>query len=256
MAVALRLLGTVRQPRRTFPFFLADATMKLNVYRSAITAGHFAQPVDRKRQTKSHILSSKYNCKCQGGTSMLISKSEYPVTEADLSNYENAHGFSFPQQYRAFMLKYNGGETPETSFRLSGVSSDIRSFYELRNGKDGLGLYEIEFHVREYLKDKMIPIAQNVFGDNIFICVAGQENGKIFFRYHDRPKRYIQVADNFQTFIQKCKSNKLGHCYTIEERIEMRKKAGNFKPPSKITLTEWQKEIDRFHQIHQEPVEL
>ena len=64
---------------------------------------------------------------------MLISKSEYSVTEAALSKYETAHGFTFPQEYRAFLLKYNGGETPETDFRLSGVSSDLVSFYELRD---------------------------------------------------------------------------------------------------------------------------
>ena len=43
---------------------------------------------------------------------MLISKSEYSVTEVALSKYETAHGFTFPQEYRAFLLKYNGGETP------------------------------------------------------------------------------------------------------------------------------------------------
>ena len=101
----------------------------------------------------------------------------------------------------------------------------------------------------------MLPIASNVFGDNIFICVEGRENGEIFFRYHDRPKRYIKLADDFRTFIQKCKSKKLGRCYTIEDRIAMRRSAGNFEPPSAIALSEWQKEIDYFNRIHQEQVE-
>ena len=186
---------------------------------------------------------------------MLISKSEYPITETELSSYEETHSFTFPQEYRAFLLKYNGGETPETDFRLSGVSSDIRFFYELRNGENGLELYEIEFRVHEYLKDKMLPIAENVFGDYVCICVDGREIGNIFFRYHDRPKRYIKLADDFRTFIQKCKSKKLGRCYTIEDRIAMRRSAGNFEPPSAIALSEWQKEIDYFNRIHQEQVE-
>ena len=169
---------------------------------------------------------------------MLISKSEYSVTEVALSKYETAHGFTFPQEYRAFLLKYNGGETPETDFRLSGVSSDLVSFYELRDDGDGLELHEIEFLVPAFLKDHMLPIASNVFGDNIFICVEGRENGEIFFRYHDRPKRYIKLADDFRTFIQKCKSKKLGRCYTIEDRIAMRRSAGNFEPPSAIALSE------------------
>ena len=60
---------------------------------------------------------------------MLISKSEYSVTEVALSKYETAHGFTFPQEYRAFLLKYNGGETPGTDFRLSGVSCDLSMSY-------------------------------------------------------------------------------------------------------------------------------
>ena len=194
---------------------------------------------------------------------MLISKSEYPVTEAGLSHYEAAHGFTFPQEYRAFLLKYNGGETPETDFRLSGVSSDLVSFYELRDGGDGLALYagsgpelyEMEFLVPDFLKDGMFPIAENVFGDHMFLCVDGRERGKIFFRYHDRPKRYIKLADDLRAFVQKCKSKKLGRCYTIDDRLAMRKCAGNFDPPSAITLSEWQKEIDHYNRIHQEPVE-
>lgn len=194
---------------------------------------------------------------------MLISKSAYPVTEAGLSHYEAAHGFTFPQEYRAFLLKYNGGETPETDFRLSGVSSDLVSFYELRDGGDGLALYEgsgpelyeMEFLVPYFLKDGMFPIAENVFGDHAFLCVDGRERGKIFFRYHDRPKRYIKLADDLRTFVQKCKSKKLGRCYTIDDRLAMRKCAGNFDPPSAITLSEWQKEIDHYNRIHQEPVE-
>lgn len=187
---------------------------------------------------------------------MLISKSEHPISEDDLSNYENTHGISFPQEYRNFLLKYNGGETPKTNFRLSGVSSDLASFYELWDDGKGMELHEIEFLVPAFLKDYMFPIASNAFGDNIFICVGGQEYGKIFFCYHDRSKRYIKLADNFLAFIQKCKSKKLGHCYTIEERIALRKEAGHFEPPSKIALSEWQKEIDHFNRIHQEQVEV
>ena len=195
---------------------------------------------------------------------MLISKSEYPVTEAGLSHYEAAHGFTFPQEYRAFLLKYNGGETPETDFRLSGVSSDLVSFYELRDGGDGLALYEgsgpelyeMEFLVPDFLKDGMFPIAENVFGDHMFLCVDGRERGKIFFRYHDRPKRYIKLADSFRTFVQKCKSKKLGHCRTIEERIQGRIDAGITLEVLPIEIADWQAEIDHYNRIHQEQVEL
>lgn len=99
---------------------------------------------------------------------MLISKSEYSVTEAALSKYETAHGFTFPQEYRAFLLKYNGGETPETDFRLSGVSSDLVSFYELRDDGDGLELHEIELLVPAFLKDHLFTADEKAISKQCF----------------------------------------------------------------------------------------
>ena len=183
---------------------------------------------------------------------MLISKSEYQITGTDLSSYEAEHHFTFPEEYRSFLIKYNGGETPETNFKAAGVSSDLRSLYGFINTESGLELRPDVFWLDEYLKDGMFPIGENCFGDNFFVCVQGQGAGAIFFRYHDRPKRYIKVADTFKEFVQKCKSKKLGHCCTIKERIIMRLKAKNFAPPSKITLAGWQKEIDHYQRIHQE----
>lgn len=187
---------------------------------------------------------------------MLISKSECSVTESDILSYSKKHSIVFPQEYKDFMLKYNGGETPETAFNLSGVASDISSLYELRHGENGLELYNIEFKVSDFLKDKMFPIGENVFGDNIFICVMGSEVGKIFFRYHDMPKKYIKVADTFKIFVQKCKSKKVKPCRTIEERIKGRIEAGITIEVLPIEIQEWTEEIERFKRIHQEEVEL
>lgn len=187
---------------------------------------------------------------------MLISKSEYSITETDILRYGSDRDFVFPQEYKEFLLKYNGGETPETDFNLARISSDISVFYELRKGKSGLELYDIEFKVHEFLRDDMLPIAENSFGDYIFICVAGCEYGKVFFQYHDRPKRYIKISDSFKIFVQKCKSKKIGHCRTIEERIQGRIDAGITLEVLPIEIADWQEEIDYFSRIHQEKVEL
>ena len=183
---------------------------------------------------------------------MLISKSEYQITGTDLSSYEAEHHFTFPEEYRSFLIKYNGGETPETNFKAAGVSSDLRSLYGFINTESGLELRPAVFWLDEYLKDGMFPIGENCFGDNFFVCVQGQGAGPIFFRYHDRPKRYIKVADTFKEFVQKCKSKKLKPCRTIEERIAGRKAAGIFEPVPDIALKTWQEEIDRYKRTHQE----
>ena len=187
---------------------------------------------------------------------MLISKSEYQITEPDLSSYEAEHHVAFPEEYRSFLIKYNGGETPETNFKAVGVSSDLRSLYGFIKTECGLELQPNVFWLDEYLKDRMFPIGDNCFGDNLFVCIQGQGAGAIFFRYHDRPKRYIKVADTFKEFVPKCKSKKLKPCRTIEERIAGRKAAGIFEPVPDIALRTWQEEIDRYQRTHQEKVEL
>ena len=58
------------------------------------------------------------------------------------------------------LLRYNGSETPETDFKLFGMSSDSVSFYELRDGGNGLAHYEMEFLVPDFLKDDMLPIRE------------------------------------------------------------------------------------------------
>lgn len=187
---------------------------------------------------------------------MLISKSEYQITGTDLSSYEAEHHFTFPEEYRKFLVKYNGGDTPETNFKAAGISSDLRFLYGFINTECGLELRPDVFWLDEYLKDGMFPIGENCFGDDFFICVQGQGAGAIFFRYHDRPKRYIKVADTFKEFAQKCKSKKLKPCRTIEERIAGRKAAGIFEPVPDVALKTWQEEIDRYERTHQEELEL
>ena len=68
---------------------------------------------------------------------MLISKFG-TISKDAISEYEDVHGIKLPEQYRYFIEKYNGGETPNTSFNLNGVSSDLK-------GKYGIG--KIKFSI-------------------------------------------------------------------------------------------------------------
>ena len=57
---------------------------------------------------------------------MLISKFDTTDIEKKIADFESKHGISLPEQYRGFMLKYNGGDTPETEFKCKRWSCNLR----------------------------------------------------------------------------------------------------------------------------------
>lgn len=184
---------------------------------------------------------------------MLISKFDTTDIEEKVTNLQRQYGIELAEQYRLFLYKYNGGETPETSFRLARVSSDLRGFF-------GLGVADKYFRFEHYFDfnemsafaaEGIFPIGKNSFGDLLFIGIKEEHLGEILFRYHDKPKCLIKLADSFSDFAAKCKSKKLKPCRSIEERLAGRRAAGIADPPP-IVLQEWQKEIDRYQNIHQE----
>lgn len=185
---------------------------------------------------------------------MLISKFDTADIEEKITDLECQYKIVLPDQYKQFLYKYNGGETPETSFRLARVSSDVCGFF-------GLGVPNLYYQFEHYFDDDEIsvfvsegifPIGKNSFGDLLFISIQKEHLGEILFQYHDRSKNLIKLTDSFSDFVSKCKSKKIKPCRTIEERIAGRKAAGILDDPPPVALQEWQKEIDRYKNIRQE----
>lgn len=90
----------------------------------------------------------------------------------------------------------------------------------VRGGRESYHFDRLKNSVRiyEWLKSEMFPIAFNAFGDYIMIRVNDNANRRIYFYYHDKPSKYIELAEDFSSFIKKCKSKKIGHIRSIEER--------------------------------------
>ena len=47
----------------------------------------------------------------------------------EVEKLEKHYSISLPEKYKEFLLKYNGGDTIDATFRIDKVSSDIHSFY-------------------------------------------------------------------------------------------------------------------------------
>lgn len=154
-----------------------------------------------------------------GEIKMLISRFDNTNIEEYIASFEKQQNITLPEEYKRFLLKYNGGKTPKTKFRLNKVSSDVRAFYGLGNADKNYNFQELIDNMNmlgDYIEDEMLSIASTVSGDYITIGLGKEENGCIFFKYHDRGKKYIDD----------------------------------------ILIKGWQAEIDKYANIHQEEFEL
>ena len=127
---------------------------------------------------------------------MLISKNDTTNIEEKINRFEEKHSFKFPSDYRLFLERYNGGATPETEFKLNRRWTDVREFYGFTDENDIHSIYwmEKQWFYDEYLEDKMLIIANNMFGDYILISIGEENYGMVYFRYHDRKKKYIKFS--------------------------------------------------------------
>lgn len=180
---------------------------------------------------------------------MLISKFNSENILDNILVLEKKFNIQLPYQYRKFLIKYNGGLTPDTAFRLNKISSDIEGFYGFEC-EDKTFCFE-NISLKEFIVDKMFPIGINSFGDKILIDLG---DGSVNFLYHDREKKYIKIAEDFASFVSKCKSKKIDHIRTIEERKKALITLGNAHKITSEKIAGWQAEIDLYANIHQEKV--
>lgn len=180
--------------------------------------------------------------------SVLISK--FKKSKVDIDEIKKIIGLNIPDEYLGFLSKYNGGDTPETNWTGKG-KSDIVAFYGFRIDNEDFDFEKImEFDIfQELIEKNKLPIAENCYGD--YFCIDCND-GSIWFVYHDLPKSK-KIANDFNQFIEGCKSKKIGHIRTIEERT--RDLFENYKEiPSQNRLKGWQEEIDYYSNIEQEEV--
>ena len=111
---------------------------------------------------------------------MLISKFS-EIDKDSVEAYEDKFSLKLPNQFRSFILKYNGGETPNTSFKISKESSDVKAFYGLGNVKYSLD----KVSPQEINGKRYLPIALDSFGNEVVIDV---KDGSISFLNHENGK--------------------------------------------------------------------
>ena len=178
---------------------------------------------------------------------MLISKFSTNNVDEKIKEFEIAREIKIPKQLKQFLLKYNGGETPDTSFSCGGESSDIVAFY-------GLGDVKYSYNgvdIHDNNKDSLLPIACDSFGNDILI---GLTSGEIYFRDHET-NNFTKLAQDLRTFIENCISEAITPSETIKEREKRLISEGRENIITDELRALWQAEIDKSRAIMQEKVD-
>lgn len=187
---------------------------------------------------------------------MLISKFATENILEEISITEKLYGFEFPVDYKQFLLKYNGGYTPKTKFKINGISADIEGFFGVGNVQLNYSQISMDF-MKNFIKEGLVPIAKDSFGNYIVMGICGDLESKIFFWDHELSKKNLLTKDFF-TFIHKCKSELMNEAAkkSIKEREDDLKAKGRGNIITDSLRAMWQKEIDKYEKIIQEEVRL
>ena len=179
---------------------------------------------------------------------MLISRFSEHATDDQIAAFSDMLGVELPPKLQLFLKKYNGGETPETSFACNGISSDIRAFY-------GLGDVKYPYKETNLLNanhSKYLPIATDSFGNEILIDV---HSGAIYFLDHESAI-ITELSNDLETFIDSCQSKELNPSAkkSIQEREQDLIRKGRGHIISDELKAMWQAEIDKYANVAREEV--
>jgi len=115
-----------------------------------------------------------------------------PVDEEELLGVERRTGVTIPPEYREFILSHNGGSPVPADFLIYDrdgkvVDEDtVQGFYGV---KTGVTYNDIERTYGMFLgrmPSTLLPIAEDPGGNQICICVSGEDIGKMFFWDHEK----------------------------------------------------------------------
>ena len=169
-----------------------------------------------------------------------------------IQKFEDKYGVKFDSEYRNFLIKYNGGETPETTFKKGKRQEDVRYLFGL-NTEESI---EKQLEYFDHKEKGCIPIGEDVFGNYFTIGITDENSGLIYFCDHERGYRKTEIAKSFNDFISKCKSKEINERAkrTVEEREQEMIKNGFADLINEHLKSTWQQEYEKYKDMVQEEV--
>lgn len=106
-----------------------------------------------------------------------------------LSEFEDEFNVKLPEQYREFMIKYNGGYVDPCIFNLDVIddATVLKKLYPLKSEEE-VDLYYVNDLHDGFISDRFITIGNDPGGSGICLGVKGDVRGKVYF--FDRESDY------------------------------------------------------------------
>jgi cell wall assembly regulator SMI1 len=136
------------------------------------------------------------------------------LSSEDIDAVEQRLGIKLPGDYRAWLLKHNGGRPEPAGFRYklkTGLYTDsaVAWFLAIHDGR--FSNFERETRWRKAqnrLPGELVAIARDPFGNLICMSFGGADKGKIYFWDHEEegPEPSYDnchlIADSLQEFLE------------------------------------------------------
>lgn len=183
---------------------------------------------------------------------MLIVKNSVENISELLSSYESDQGMQFPSQLREFLIRYNGGATPNTSIKTELLSTDIKCLYGFALRKDSYN----NINCIEKAGIRLLPFGKDSFGNEFAIEIG--RAGKIYFLDHEKENKVILIFESFKDFVLTSVSKKISEASrrTPEEREQLLMEKGKGAHITDALRQMWKEEYDKYINMIQEEVEL
>ena len=136
-----------------------------------------------------------------------------PLSEDDIQSFEKEAGVSLPGSYKAFLLKYDGGQPSPDAFPIEGMPKNPYGIIQVLFGIhcDREEAYTLKSNYNIFRQDtprNLFPIGCTPNGDSICLSLSGQDAGSVlFWDYYapHSPSTYdnvYKIANSFDEFIQ------------------------------------------------------
>lgn len=141
---------------------------------------------------------------------------ERPVfTKRRLQKFERDTGLTLPADYRAFLLKHNGGSPADSRFEVPDIREDaLLDYLYAIDGPDGVNLEDEYAQWRDEMPAGFLPIGRDPGGAIVIMGTADEYAGRVFFWDHQHTSLYssrdvntFPVAASFAEFAAALKPN-------------------------------------------------
>ncbi len=131
------------------------------------------------------------------------------LSETYLNSFELKINAILPNQYRTFLLNFNGGCPSPCSFDITGNDgSTLHSVYGLHAGPDYCQLLKMYEIFKKRIPKAFLAIADDPFGNQICIGLKGKYFGKVYFWDHEQESLFFKnkgisfIANSLDQFLE------------------------------------------------------